>query len=231
MYPYAGSASVLPRSTRATGCSCQRVVATAFDPGGRSKGAARHSLTLPLHSGQAGSSHQFDAQSRLDLPPGDYEIRVAVAGATGPASVFTYVNVLPFGTAPLSLSNIVVAAAPKGLVAGADLLSPLLPVQPTARRTFRQGEPIVALLRIYQGTGRSDPLANVALRFAITDARGKQVGASAETVDAAQFGKDRSADHFVKLSETLPPGEYLLTVETTIGPRTAGRAMRFTVQP
>jgi len=206
------------------------IVASAFDPAGRAQGVARHSLTLPPQVDQAGSSRQFDAQSRLDLPPGEYEIRVAVAGPAGPASVFTYVTVLPFGSVPLSLSSIVVVAGPNALVAGADLISPLLPAQPTARRTFRQGEPILALLRIHQGTGRTDPLAKVEVRFAITDAGGKQVGASAETLEASHFGKDRSADHFVKLPETLPPGDYLLTVETSLGPRTAGRAMRFTIE-
>jgi VWFA-related protein len=206
------------------------IVASAFDPAGRAQGVARHSLTRPPHADQAGSSRQFDAQSRLDLPPGEYEIRVAVAGPGGPASVFTYVTVLPFGTVPLSLSSIVVVAGPEALVAGTDLIAPLLPVQPTARRTFRQGEPILALLRIHQGTGRIDPLASVDVRVAITDAAGKQVGASAERLDASQFRKDRSADHFMRLPPTLPPGDYLLTVETSLGPRTAGRAMRFTVE-
>jgi VWFA-related protein len=219
-------------ATAASGTTPIEVVASAFDTGGRPKGMSRQSVTLAQPSGQAVPNRRFDAQSRLDLPPGEYEIRVAVTGAGRASSVFSYVTIPPFATAPLTLSNIIVGATPGTLTAPKDFLSPLLPVEPTGRRNFRHGEPAVAFFRIYQGTGRSSPFANVDLRSSITDAAGKVVASSNVTLDAAQFVTGRSADHYVTLPiDTLPEGEYLLSVEASMGQRTAGRAMRFEVRP
>ena len=50
--------------------------------------------------------------SRLDLPPEEYEIRVAVSSGADPrtASVFASVTVPAFAAAPLSLSKVIVNA-------------------------------------------------------------------------------------------------------------------------
>src|SRR6185436_2309292 len=64
------------------------IVATAFDTGGRPKGLARQSLELSWPP-SATSTQRFDALSRLDLPPGEYEVRVAVTGSARTASVFS----------------------------------------------------------------------------------------------------------------------------------------------
>ncbi len=208
------------------------IVATAFDPSGRPKGIARQMLELSWPSSAASSEHRFDALSRIDLAPGEYELRVAVSGAGRTASVFSYVTVPPFAAAPLSLSNIVVAAPGGTLTAPKDFLSTVLPVVPTARREFARADRFAAFFRIYQGTDRQDPLGPVELQSTIADAGDRIVATETRTLDTGQFANGRAADSYVVLPlATLAPGDYLLKVEAKMGQRVAGRAIRFIVAP
>ena len=207
-------------------------MATALDPGGRQKGIARQALELSWPASVAVEEQRFDALSRLDLEPGEYEVRVAVSGAARTASVFSYVTVPAFAAAPLSLSSIVVSATGGTLTAPRDFLSPLLPVVPTARREFAHADRFVAFFRIYQGTARQDPLAPVQLQSTIVDARGTVVATETNTLAAGQFATGRTADHYLTVPlATLDQGDYLLKVEATMGARVAGRALRFVVRP
>lgn len=207
------------------------LVAAAFDRGGRPKGLGRQSLELSWPAGIASGEPRFDALSRLDLAPGDYELRLGVSGAARTSSVFSYLTVPDFAAAPLSLSNIVVGATAGTLIAPRDFLAALLPVIPTARREFARGDGLVAFLRIYQGTGRRDALSPVQLQSSIVDASGAVVAGETRTLEAARFGAGRTADQYFTLPlATLAPGDYLLEVKTAMGGRAAQRAVRFTVR-
>jgi VWFA-related protein len=208
------------------------VVASAFDRGGRPKGIARQTLDLSWPA-SGPQDRRFDVLSRLDLPPGEYEIRAAVSSGADArtASVFTYVTVPSFTAAPLSLSNIIVGATAGTLTAPKDFLASLLPIVPTARREFARTGRLLAFFRVYQGTNRSDPLIPVQVRSSIVDDHDRVVATETGVLDIAEFAKARAADYYVTLPlTTLAAGEYLLKVETTMGARTAGRAMRFVVK-
>ena len=206
------------------------IVATAFDTGGRPKGMSRQTLELSWPASAGSGDHRFDALSRIDLPPGEYEVRVAVNGSSHTASVFSYVTVPAFASAPLSISNVVIGATAGTLTAPKDFLSPLLPVVPTGRREFARSDRLMAFFRVYQGVNRQDALGPVQLRSTIVDARGAVVAGESSTLGAEQFGTGRTADHYLTVPlATLAPGEYLLQVETTMGSRVAGRAMLFIV--
>ena len=207
------------------------IVATAFDTGGRPKGMSRQTLELSWPASAGSADHRFDALSRIDLPPGEYEVRVAVNGSAQTASVFSYLTVPAFASAPLAISNVVIGATAGTLTAPKDFLSPLLPVVPTGRREFARSDRLMAFFRIYQGVNRQDALGPVQLRSTIVDARGAVVASESSTLGAEQFGMGRTADHYLTVPlATLAPGEYLLQVETTMGSRVAGRAMRFIVK-
>jgi VWFA-related protein len=207
------------------------VVATALDPGGRPKGVARQTLSLSWPSVPAGSTPRLDALTRLDLAPGEYEIRLGVTGAARTASVFSYVTIPSYAAAPLSLSSIIVGATPGTLTAPKDFLSQLLPIVPTTRREFSRSDRLVAFVRIYQGTARTDPLSSVQLTSTIVDGAGAVVASQTGTLNADQFGDKRTVDHYLSVPlASLAPGDYLVKVETTMGPRVAGRAMRFVVK-
>ena len=52
-----------------------------------------------------------------------------------------------------------------------------------------------------------------------------------QVLEVGEFAQARTADHDITLPLTaLAAGESLLKVETTMGARTAGRAMRFVVK-
>ncbi len=209
------------------------IVASAFDRSGRPKGIARQTLELSWPASVSAQDQGFEVLSRLDLPPGEYEIRVAVSSSAEapPASVFSYVTVPAFAAAPLSLSNIIIGATAGTLTAPRDFLSSLLPIVPTTRREFARADRLVAFYRIYQGTNRTDPLAPVQLRSSIVDAHDRVIASEAGVLEIGEFAKARTADHYITLPLTaLAAGEYLLKVETTMGARTAGRAMRFVVK-
>ena len=208
------------------------VVASAFDRGGRPKGIARQTLDLSWPA-SGPQDRRLDVLSRLDLPPGEYEIRVAVSSGADErtASVFSYVTVPAFTAAPLSLSNIIVGATAGTLTAPKDFLASLLPIVPTARREFARTGRLLAFFRVYQGTNRSDPLTPVQLRSSIVDDHDRVVATEAGVLDVGEFAKARTADYYVTVPlTTLAAGEYLLKVETTMGARTAGRAMRFVLK-
>jgi hypothetical protein len=95
---------------------------------------------------------------------------------------------------------------------------------------FANSDRLLGFLRIYQGTSRKDPLLPVQLQSSVIDAQGRVVAKESARLDAAQFEKGRSADHYFALPLVgLAPGEYLLRIETEMGPRVAGRALRFSV--
>jgi VWFA-related protein len=205
------------------------VVAGAFDAGGRVKGGTRQ--RADLSAARSAPGRPVEVLSRLELAPGDYELRVGASAGGTNASVFTYVSVPPFDTAPLSLSTLVLGTA-AGTVAGPrELLEQVIPIIPTTQRTFATADGVIGFLRVYQGTVRRDPLQTVELSSTVIDARGKPVAGQSVSLAPEQFGGARSADQFFSLPLTgLAPGEYLLTVEARMGERQAGRAVRFTVR-
>jgi hypothetical protein len=66
----------------------------------------------------------------------------------------------------------------------------------------------------------------------IVDARGAVVATETKMLEAASFAAGRAADYYVAVPlASLAAGDYLLKVETTMGTRVAGRAIRFVVTP
>jgi hypothetical protein len=209
------------------------VVANAFDRNGQPRTSARQTLRLSVPVTAQAQRRRIEILSRLDLPPGDYEIRVGVTAgdrATS-ASVFSYLAVPAFESEPLAMSNVIVRAVPPTATAPGDFLSKVVPLVPTAQREFASTDRLIGYLRLYQGTRRTDPLAPVELRTSVIDAEGKPVASASDVLAAGQFSNGRTADQYITLPlATLARGEYLLRLEARMGERAAGRALRFSVQ-
>jgi hypothetical protein len=204
----------------------------AYDMSGQPLASARQALTLSWPTGE-GRARKVELLSRLDVPPGEYEIRAAVTGdaTSRPASVFTYLTVPPFAAAPLSLSNIVMVAAATTSSAPRDFLAAVLPVVPTTTREFGRTDSAVAFFRIYQGTARGEAIAPVDLRARVLNASDQAVISQALVFRPIEFEQNRTADGRINLPiSRLPPGEYLLSLEAAMGERVAGRALRFRVR-
>lgn len=190
----------------------------ATDPAGRALARGRQTSTVTGTS----ATGEVAIASHLQLPPGEYNLRVAVSDTSTNqvASVFADVSVPRFDRAPLSMSGLVVEAS------GDPSREPVV----TTRRAFGRGEQVQARLQIYQGTTRTDPLRAGTLRIRMLDARGTVVHDESLPFTAATF-TDRRADCAVALPVAgLAAGEYLLQLDATAGADTASQALRFSVQ-
>jgi VWFA-related protein len=209
------------------------IVTAAFDQAGRPQGSARQALELSWPNVDTSRPQRVDVLSRLDLPPGDYEIRVAASRGTEAraASVFTHLTVPSFADARLSLSNIIMGATGTTSTAPPDFLESVLPIRPTPQRTFRRAEQSIAFVRVYQGTDRRDELQSVQVRVRIVDAQDRDVRDEGIVLQASSFATGRAADLRMPIPlASLAPGDYLLRLEAATGDNLAGRVLRFSVE-
>jgi hypothetical protein len=178
----------------------------------------------------AGSSSELRYQiaSRIGLRKGAHEVRVAIEDpATHKrGSVYTYVDVPDFRRDDLSLSGIMVGAAPTSPLTPESIFSDLLPIIPTAEREFTTSSTVVSFVRAYQG-GNAPPV-DVRMTATLVGATNQPIIHETTTLTAARFSANRSADYFVQLPvEMLTPGPYLLTLEATLDTTTVKRNLRF----
>jgi VWFA-related protein len=206
-----------------------KVFAAAFDRNGRSVHAEEQTVAVTSRP-NAGRGSAYEVLSRLALVPGRYEIRVALdAGPAQRASVFTYVDVPDFAQQPLSLSGIVLAATPSVPSAPRDAFTNLLPLIPTAQRTFAPTDRATVFLRVYQDAKATVTAVTVTAR--ITDATDRAVFDKATPLTSDLFTATHGADYRLELPlERLASGEYLLTIDAAQGERVARRGVRFAVR-
>jgi hypothetical protein len=201
----------------------------AFSADGKPGGAAQQTSTLPPIAALGGRQPVVNLPTHLELPPGDYEIRVAVADPLRGrvASVFQQVSVPTFGRAPLSLSGIAIEMAAGGFETGslADV-----PVSPITERTFSRADHVRAAFEAYQGTQRSDAIVAVTVRLTIADAHGKTVHEESVSLTAESFQARRARLRLGLPLDRLEPGDYALSIEVRTAKETSGRALRFTVE-
>jgi hypothetical protein len=198
------------------------VAIIAVDRTGKPVASARQTSTITARRPTSGAAVEANVQSHLELPPGDYGLRVAILdGASGKiASVFSDVTVPDFANAPLSLSGMSVEAATRTGTAPT----------PSTRRTFKRGEVVRAVLQIYQGTRLTDVLSPVAMRVRILDAKGTAVRDQSLPFPESAF-INRRTDCVITLPlRALTPGEYLLRLDAAATRHSAGRALRFSVE-
>jgi hypothetical protein len=193
----------------------------AFDPEGRPRGSARYDVRVPLDDFRVDGA-LAELIARMDLKPGAYEVRLALHDVRSQASGSVYVDVeIPdFARAPLSLSGVLLASTAAPRSAPRDALAALVPIQPTARRSFAAAERVTAFARVYQGGGARQTVTPVTVDLGIQDAQGTAVFESREIIAPDRFTADRAADVRVDLPlARLRPGPYLVTIAARAGDR------------
>jgi hypothetical protein len=121
------------------------------------------------------------------------------------------------------------AMLPAVEVSPRDLLTPLLPIVPTAARVFERRGRATAFFRLYQGG--SDALVPVTLTTHVLDTRGRALVNETRTIDVGQFAAGRAADvRFDVPLLSLPPGEYLMTFDAALDKHVIRRDVRFSVR-
>jgi hypothetical protein len=124
----------------------------AYDPDGKLC-ATRHLNARVTFRSDVQAAARYDMLTRLDLPPGRYQLRVGLQSSLQrkSGSVYYDLDVPDFGALPLALSGVLVTATPGCVAAPQDALASLLPVTPTSSREFGRDQQVTALLRVYQG--------------------------------------------------------------------------------
>jgi VWFA-related protein len=202
------------------------VTVGAFDVRGNSIGVGSQTIDVPAELAHAGRA-DAGLITRLDLPPGRYELRVAAkdeaSGTIG--SVFSFVDVPDFSDGPLTMSGLLLHREPAPAVEN-NPIAYVVPVVPTVARVFTRDDTVRAFLRIYQP---GDPQA-IAVTTRVIDATNRTIveQRSALSVDAFLA---RSADVDVPLPlSQLSSGQYLLTIAATRGESHIERTARFEVR-
>ena len=206
-----------------------QISVTAVDQTGRPVASARQASTVSRPAPAPNGSAAVTVQTHVELQPGDYEVRVAVADAarSSTSSVFSQVVVRAFATDRLSLSDIAIERANHG---SSSATAPFLSVAPTTDRTFAASETAAAFLQIYQGTERTDALRPVSLHASIVDAKNRVVDDVTNLIGAGGFHDRRTDYRRLIPTQKLAPGEYLLTIVATAGQQTAKRTVRFSIR-
>lgn len=196
-------------------------------------GSDQQTIRMTVPAARNGAASLYEVLARIDVPgPGSYECRVAVQSEATDTrgSIFLDVAVPDFDKDAVSMSGVVmsrpIAALP---IAPPRLLQDVMPVVPTSDREFAPADVVTAFVRLYQGRGA--PAASAIVSMQIRDAAGKLVFDRSDLLPADRFNQ-QAADYQSRLPlATLKTGDYLLTVEATVGKTTARRDVRFRVKP
>jgi len=162
----------------------------AFTSEGEPRGIQRQIANVVLRGGADGDA-AYEVLSRIDLPSGRFQLRLAahnsMSGKDG--SVFIDVEVPDYFNSPFSVSPIVLSAYPGRAHAPRDLLASLLPVVPTAERVFQNSDQVTTFCRIYQGGQKS--LQEVRLAFQIRDSQDRTELEVTRLLRVDEFAIDR----------------------------------------
>ncbi len=156
--------------------------------------------------------------TRLQLPPGRYQIRVAAReSGSGHLGSLTYdLDVPDLTDGPLTISGIAVASA-SGLstsTAKADQeLKAVLPGPAVAARDFPRGDELAVFAEVYDNEVKSPHIVEITTRVVSED--GRDVFKTSEERQSSELqGKPGGYGHTTRiLTKEFAPGVYLLTVE------------------
>jgi VWFA-related protein len=188
---------------------------------------ARETATVTFKPATSNRRTEANVQTHIQLTPGDYEIRVAVSDPATEvvASVFCPVTVPLFGSAPLSLSDVIVETT-SGTAALPASANPVPTT--TTRRVFEHDEGVRALVQVYQGTQRTDVIAQVSVRTTIVDAKGHAIRDQLLALTPKDFTNRRAA-LALEIGQ-LPPGDYVLNLDASLERKKTSRVLHFAVQ-
>jgi VWFA-related protein len=156
-------------------------------------------------------------QSRLELAPGSYQLRVAVresGGKTG--SVFYDLTVPDFSKDPLSMSGVIVSSSTAGGVPTAGSVPEIgeaLKTPPTTSRVFSASDELSVLAEVYDNQGAQSHSVDIT---ATLKAEGRvQVFSNSETRSSKELGGASGGYGYTNRIplKGLAPGLYVLTIE------------------
>ena len=177
--------------------------------------------------------------NRVALPPGRYQVRAAARdhGGSLSGSVIYDLDVPDFDEVPVGISGVALTSMSGSAFVtarGDDGLQGILPGPPVAIREFPQNDEIALFAEVYDNSSSSPH--RVDIRTTIRGADGTIHFSTADQRDSSELAGGRGAyGHTIRTPLTsLPPGEYLITVEARSlagNHEPARRDVRFRVVP
>ena len=205
------------------------VLLGAFDRNGKALAFDRETLAVrPRRLTDRRFTYQVPMS--LELKPGRYEIRAAIEDATlgRTGSVYGTVDIPDFRRVDVSLSGIALEVRPSAPSSPAKAWANLVPLTPSARRSFARTDTVSAFARIYHGFTRAATPGYVTAL--VRDDSDRVVFRQESRITGEHVGASRATDVNVDLPiARLPPGPYLLAIDTRHGSATASRQLRFEV--
>jgi len=173
--------------------------------------------------------------SRLELPPGRYQIHVGAHETSG-ATIGTVpydIEIPDYTRSSLELSGVVLTSsnADAFVTSNPDpLLKDVLPAAPIATRTFTPAETLTAYAELYAG---SDPVGAVTITTSVQDANdGRTVFQAQDRRELGASGRPLTHVFSTQLPlKNLSPGRYLLRVaaQSSVGSHSSERVVPFEV--
>jgi VWFA-related protein len=205
----------------------------AIDKDAKIKGGGRDVLQLKIkpqtHEAMTRSGVRFSR--RIELAPGNYQLRVGVrdagSGATG--SVLYDLAVPDFPKEPLSMSGILLASAFANQTPTAQAdpeLKAVLPAPPTTLRDFPRGDQLALFTEVYDN--QTKVAHRVAIKTSVIADDGKVVHTAADERKSEELQGAKGGYGYATTIDTknLAPGRYVLRVEATTLLTDGGTAMR-----
>jgi hypothetical protein len=193
---------------------------------GSVKDAERGTLNLRLspETRERVAEHGVRLLSRLDLPPGRYQLRIAAVNSVGATrgSVQYDLDVPDFSKGPLSMSGVVLTSATARAPITGDLnfWQERSPSPPSTVREFAAGDELATVAEIYTNDQKEGERLDITTTVANSNATVFFSHRETQSVDMAQ-GKSAVYRHAAQVPLTMiPPGSYFLTVraETSAAP-------------
>lgn len=192
----------------------------AVDADGKSKGGDGATLNMGLKPDtyQRVSTGGVRMISRLNLPPGRYQLRVAgrETGA-GKAGMVVYdLEVPDFSKAPLSMSGVVLTSTSAGQVMTTrpdESFKDVLPGPPTTRRDFDRSETVGLFAEVYDNEGAKPHQVDIATT--VRAEGGTSVFQHREERASSELGGARGGYGYTAQFplKDMRPGLYVLRVE------------------
>ena len=221
------------------GADPSRLVASAIavDPAGKVAASDQSTITLNVkpETREAMRSAGFRTHSRLEVPPGRYQIRVAaLLGDTGiVGSVHQDVEAPDFSSPSLAMSGLVMTSVDAAHTPTArfdERMHDVLPAPPTTTRAFRNDGAIALFAEVYERG--SVPRHDVAMTARVKDDTGRVVFERNDVRSVDELKRSKGGYSLQISLRQLPPGDYLLQLQAEsrdAGSRPAAREVAFHV--
>jgi VWFA-related protein len=192
----------------------------AVDTQGKIRGSERSTAQIALAPERRTVVSQVGLRilSKLDLPPGRYQVRFAAreSGAENLGSVFYDLDVPDFSKGPMNISGVVVTSTTAARVPTSGAVEPfknLMPIVPAATREFTRDEELGVYAEIYDNLGNTPHKVDINATV-LTD-EGREVFRGQEERASSEFGGQRGGFGYmtrVPLKD-LAPGLYVLRLQ------------------